>query len=134
MQRHLVRNRPILALALAGALSACTPAPTVVASGRFEPAASGRPAGSVTIHRHSDGALTLDLRDLPSGSHLDVRLLGPELDGNAPSAFFVVGRHSDAGPHRRFDLPPAIDLGRYEAVAVWDRARDISLATALLTR
>lgn len=115
-------------VALASALAGCgLPRATLVASGRFESSVSG-PTGEVAIYR-ADGALTLRLRDVRPATGLEVRLVGA---GEEPSTGFLVVGRLETDASLAFELPPCTDVTRYRAVAIWDRARQLTRATAPL--
>jgi hypothetical protein len=110
---------------------------TVVARGSFVPVAH-EGAGAATLLRLPDGTHLLRFTAFKTLNGPDVRvyLLGADrIEGNVQlraAGYLDLGALKGNVGDQNYDLPAAVDLTRYRAVAVWCRRFGVNFTTAVL--
>jgi electron transfer DM13 len=117
-----------------------TPAPRVVAQGRFV-SHEHQTSGRVKALELGDGSRVLRIENLETSNGPDLRVWVTDsevLTGRAGWFVFDDGRHVDLGPLRgnlgnqNYAVPAGVDLDQLRAVSIWCRRFHVSFGAAEL--
>lgn len=121
----------------AGVAVAAT-SPQVVASGRFHGVAH-QGTGTATVYQMTDGKRVLRFTEFATSNGPDVQVYlvaAPDANDNetvTKAGFVHINPLKGNIGDQNYDLPPDLDLSKYQAVTIWCRRFGVNFATAPLT-
>ena len=110
----------------------------IVGSGRFHGVAH-QGAGAATIYQLPDGKRMLRFTEFTTSNGPDVQVYlvaAPDARDNetvTKAGFVPIGSLKGNIGDQNYDLPPDLDLTKYQAVTIWCRRFGVNFATAPLT-
>jgi hypothetical protein len=112
-------------------------APSLVSSGMFHGVAH-HTVGQAAIHAYPDGRRVLRFTEFETSNGPDVQVYlvaAPDANDNESvtrAGFVPLGALKGNIGDQNYDVPPEVDLDRYQAVTVWCRRFGVNFATAPL--